>query len=276
MRRYSILAGFLVALIALSPNLVAAQSTPPPAESTVEPAPETGEVNDLTQRERALVRQAVQNTYDSYKRQRTSDGVGNIIGAAVVGGIGGYLYVAGGNQNDPTTQVVGIAVGLSAIPQLINGIWNVFYTTPQEDIAAKLLNDDALLDGAGLVFVEQEARRAKRNRLVGGTTQIASGAALLGSYYLYSQVDLLADSGLLTILLVFSIVGAAVQTIGGVITLVGLSGPERAYRDLLRQMGRSEPGPTRNDNRISRFILAPTLLGDDGKIAPGVGLGFSF
>lgn len=279
MNGYSILTGLLIALFALSPNLAAAQSAPPDpteSESSVEPAPTPGEVNDLTPEERRLVRGAVQDTYQAHKRQRTADGVGGIIGAVVAGGLGGYLYAAGGSQNDPTIQVVGIAVAISAVPQLINGIWNVFYTTPQEDIAAKLLNDEALLDGAGLLFVEQEARRAKRQRLVGGTTQIASGAALLGSYYLYSQVDLLADSGLLTILLVFSVVGAAVQTIGGVVTLVGLSGPERAYRDLLRQMGRSEPGPTNDDNRISRFMVAPTLLGDDGKIAPGLGLGFSF
>lgn len=256
-------AQLLIVVTLLAPNLAFGQDA---VRSSTE---------RLRPEERPIVKAAVQNVHDSYKRSRTADGVGGIAAGLLTGGIGAYLWVTGSNNANPenavTLQIIGIGIALSAVPQLVSGVWNIFYDTPQEEISAKLLNDDELLDGAGILFVEQEARRAKRQRLVGGTTSIAQGLSILGSYYLYAQVF-----GGIDILLLFFGIAAALQTVGGVIQLVGLSGPERAYRDLLGNLGRSEEAPQRHENRISRFNLVPTLLANEGKLAPGAGFSLSF
>lgn len=258
--RARLVASLLLLLAIVAPAVAPAQLAP---------------TDPLTPAERPIVESAVQDVYDSYRRSRRSNGVGNVIGATVTGGLGAYLYVVGTNEVDPqnavTLQVIGIGVMLSAVPQLVSGVWNIFYDTPQEDIAARLLNDERLLDNAGVLFLEQEARRAKRQRLVGGTTSIVQGLAILGSYALYAQVF-----GSIDILLIFFGVAAAIQTIGGVVDLVGLSPPERAYRQVLRDLGRSEPVVPMEDNRVSRLRFAPTLLSNEGKLAPGAGFGLSF
>lgn len=254
------LAYILVLLTIVAPNLGYAQQS----------------VNaPLTPEERPLVRAAVSSVHDAYKRDRAADGIGGIVGGLITGGLGGYLWVVGRDSPDVeeavTLQLVGIGIALSAVPQLISGVWNIFYLTPQEEIAAKLLNDDQLLDSAGLLFVEQEARRAKRQRLVGGTTTIAQGAALLGSYFLYAQIF-----GSIDILLLFFGIAAGLSTIGGIIELVGLSGSEKAYRDLLRALGRTETPPTPEENRVSRLRLQPTLFSNEGKVAVGAGFSLGF
>lgn len=262
-----LIATLVAALIVCGPHLAFAQTAPqtPPAAA---PAPITTPAKRLDQREGEVIRNAVQGTYDSYRSRRTANGIGGVVGALLIGGFGGYIYAEGDNLGDPTLQIIGIGIMLSAVPQLIAGGWNIFYETPQEEIAAKLLNDPLLLQSSGLLFIEQEARRAKRERLVGGTTAIAQGAALLGSYYLYAQFFGTSD-----LLLIFFAIGAALTAVGGVIQLVGLSAPERIYRDTLQELGRGEEGvrPT-----AFRTNLAPVLLSNDGKLAPGVGLGFSF
>lgn len=267
MRRLTAL--LLMFSIALLPTMVAAQSTPvPPAtEATTSPT-------DLNVRELGLVRQAVTRTGDAYRRSRTSDGVGGIIGGLIVGAVGGYLWSAGKANNDPGLQVVGVGIGLTGVPQLVSGIWNIFYHTPQEDMAEKMLANDALLEGGGLLFVEQEARRARRSRFVGGTTQIVQGGATLATYYLYTQVFPTATND---VLLIFFGIASAFQVIGGVVSLVGKSGPERAYDNLVEQLGENPTNaPAKPGGRISNMRIFPNVTSNDGKLAGGLGLGFQF
>ncbi len=250
---------------------VGAQTAPPldPQSSTRTPA--TPDPTQLTPMERELVRAAVASVGASHRRTRTSNGVGNIIGGVLVGGLGTYLYLS---QDDPTFRLVGIAIAFSAVPALVSGMWNIFYHTAQEDMADKMLADDRLLDGGGLLFVEQEARRGKRDRLVGGSTSIVAGGATLASYFLLREFFLTGPDN---ILLIFFGVGTAIQVIQGIITLVGKSGPERAYAELLSDMGRDPLAPPTTDaNSISKVHVVPTVLSDDGRAAPGLGLTFSF
>lgn len=246
-----------------------AQNAVPPAVTPRATPNATPSTTQLTDRERALVRQAVANVGDSYQRSRTAAGLGNIVGGVLVGGLGMYLYLS---QDDPSVRLIGVAIAFSSVPQLVSGMWNIFYHTSQEDMADKILTSDALVDGGGLLFVEQEARRAKRNRLVGGTTSLVQGGATIATYFLLKKFFVTGPDN---ILLIFFAVGTAIQVIQGVITLVGKSGPERAYADLLDAMGRNPTAP-KDDNRISRLRVAPTLMASDGKLAPGLGLSFGF
>ena len=260
----------LVLAFALLPKLASAQTaaiptTPPSATSS------SADPTSLTERERELVRRAVADVQSSYRRSRTSDGIGNIVGGLLVGGIGMYLYLS---QDDPTVRLIGVAVAFSSVPQLVAGTWNIFYHTAQEDMAAKLLGDDRLLQGGGLLFVEQEARRAKRARLVGGSTSIVAGGATLASYFLLKEFFIAGPDN---ILLIFFGVGTAIQVIQGVITLASKSGSERAYAQLLQDLGRDPLAPSvRDPNSISRARIVPTVFADEGKLAPGLGLGFTF
>ena len=200
---------FLILLLTLLPSFVAAQTASPPA-ATPRATPNPPAATNLTPKELALVRQAVSDVGSSYKRGRTADGVGNIVGGVLVGGIGMYLYLS---QDDPNIRLIGVAIAFSAVPQLVAGMWNIFYHTAQEDMAEKLLSDDKLLDDGGLLFVEQEARRAKRNRLVGGSTSIVQGGATIASYFLLKEFFVTGPDN---ILLIFFAVGTAVQVIDGV------------------------------------------------------------
>ncbi len=256
------LARFFVAfLIFFSASTASAQAVSPTAP--------------LRPEERPIVTEAVQDVYDAYQSRRRANGVGNLLSGALVSGLGTYFYISGTDQADAqnglTFRIIGIGLMLSAVPQIMSGVWNIFYSTPQEDIAAKLLNDEGLMDRAGVLFVEQEARRAKRNRLVGGSTSIAQGLAILGSYYLYAQVF-----GSYDLLLIFFGIAAAIQTIGGVVELVGLSGPERSYQNMLMNLGRSPEETREVDNRVSKVRVTPTLLSNEGKFAAGAGFSFTF
>lgn len=259
----------LILLLMLLPSVAAAQNASPPA-ATPRATPNPPAATSLTPRELALVRQAVAEVGSSYKRSRTADGIGYIVGGVLVGGIGMYLYLS---QDDPNIRLIGVAIAFGAVPQLVAGMWNIFYHTAQEDMATKLLSDDQLLDGGGLLFVEQEARRAKRNRLVGGSTSIVQGGATIASYFLLKEFFVTGPDN---ILLIFFAVGTAIQVIDGVITLVGKSGPEKAYADLLTQMGRDPSAPSQKGNTISRTRVVPTVFANEGKLAPGLGLGFTF
>lgn len=262
----------LFALVfALFPMQAFAQTAVPRAVSPAPAQLQTPDPTKLDTRERALVKTAVADVRDSYRRSRTGAGVGNLVGGALVGGLGMYLYLS---QDDPTLRLIGIAISFSAVPQLVSGVWNLFYNTSQEDMAAKLLADDRLIDGGGLLFVEQEARRAKRARLVGGSTSIVAGGATLATYFLLKEFYLAGPDN---ILLIFFAAGTAIQIIQGVITLVGKSGPERAYSRLVTDLGRDPLAPSdENSNTISKLRLSPALYGNEGKLAPGFGLSLGF
>lgn len=235
------------------------------------PSTVTAPADGLSAQELELVGAAVRNVGNSYRAQRKSQGVGAIVGGLLVGGLGMYLTLS---QDDDATKLIGIGIAFSAVPQLVSGMWNVFYHTSQEDMADKLLADPALLQGGGLLFVEQEARSARRHRLVGGSTMLVQGAATLGSYFLVREYFLTGPNN---ILLIFFSAAAALQVIQGAILLASKSGSERAYRDLLLALGRDPTGgPSQPTNRISRLRLSPTLQSEEGRLAPGLGLAVGF
>ena len=258
----------LVALLVSITTVQAAAQTPLPA--TPQPAADAANTYNLTERERSFVRGAVRQTGDSYERNRKADGVGNLIGGGLAGGLGMYLYLS---QDDITVRLIGLAIAFSALPQFVQGAWNIFYPTSQEQMADKILADDRLVDTSGILFVEQEARRAKRQRLVGGTTSIVSGAATLGTYFLLQEFLVTGPDN---ILLIFFIAGASIQVVNGVISLVSKSGAERSYQQMINALGRDPTAPRTNPNRISRARVTPTLLADEGRLVPALGMAFQF
>lgn len=221
----------------------------------------------LSERDHALVRQAVANVGASYERNRISNGISNVVTGVLVGGIGAYVYAT----QDDTMRLVGVAVAFASVPLLVSGIWDLAYPTAQEMMADKMLADRRLIDGGGVLFVEQEARRAKRSRLVGGTTSIVGGAATLGSYLLLRNVLVGGDDG--TLLLFFG-VAAGLQVVQGVITFATKTGAERAYDNLILGLGRDPTAHT--PIRVSKLRLAPSIVSDDGKLAPAVSLSTRF
>jgi len=226
----------------------------------------------LSQQELELVGTAVRNVGSAYRGQRTSQGVGAIVGGLLVGGLGMYLTLS---QEDEATKLIGIGIAFSAVPQLVSGMWNIFYHTSQEDMADKLLADPELLQGGGLLFVEQEARAARRHRLVGGSTMLVQGAATLGTYFLIREYFVTGPNN---ILLIFFSAAAGLQVLQGIILLASKSGAEKAYRDLLISLGRDPTqSPSRDANSVSRLRVVPAAFGDErGRLAPGLGLTLGF
>lgn len=260
-----LLAGFLLFLCGFFlPTIAFAQPNP-------DPPPER---NDRTVRtdqsaRYEIIRGAVRDTGDAYRARRRSDAWNDTASGLLSAGIGGYLLFLSTENDDlflATLSVTAIGLGVRS---LVSGIFNFVFPYSQEPIADKLLSDRELLLSSGMLFLEQEAKRAKRNRIVGGTMSILNAGTYALMYFPLSSYagD---DTTLLAIVLG---VGAALELVGGVITLVGKSGPERVYERTKAQIDYQE-----GNKRLTLDwdpMFAPSLQPDSGWVG-GLTFGGTF
>jgi len=277
MRRWPVAAAALLALwMWASPSNVRAELPPP------------GSARHLTPRQLKSVASGVERTHDAFEAQRHRDGWGNVLGGTIVSGLGGYFMYEGLQvYDDAFVSLLGAGIVLRGVGTLVEGVFNIASPTSQEEISERLLDDPGLMETSGLLFLEQEARRARRARILGGTTQIVGGLA--SGISLIPVTQLVGQQEILTVVYLVFGAFAVLQVIGGLVDLAGKSAAEKIYLETLDAIGGAQPArPSETPREISHLILVPTLFapaaggrfasrtGARSPVGGGLRLGFAF
>ncbi len=223
----------------------------------------------MTGNQEARLADAIRDVHDDYRSNRISNGIWGLIGGLVVAGLGGYIAYTAFDE-EPTDfglGLFGFGIAGYGLNDMVGGIWNLGYPTPQEEISQKLLDNPAQLRASGMLFLEQEAYRAKRERLVGGTLSILTGAS--AGILIIPLLQQTSDQD--TILLALLGLSSGLQILDGIVTLFSSSAAERRYEELENTM----------DSTASfQLNWAPTVMpssdSETTTIGPGVVLGGRF
>ena len=222
----------------------------------------------MTGAQEARLADAVRDVRDDFASSRVSNGIWGIVGGLIVTGLGGYIaYDA--FERDPRDfgfGLFGLGIAGYGLSDVVGGIWNLAYETPQERIASKLLDDPGQLRASGMLFLEQEAHREKRARLVGGTLSIMTGvsAGVLLVPMLQSERT---DQDTFLLLLLGATAG--LQVLDGIVTLFGSSEAERRYEELTSTMSANL------DVRVSPTLVAVND-GESVRVGPAIVVGARF
>jgi hypothetical protein len=241
-------------------------------DSTEEALPGTGRAAlpgaTMSGAQEARLADALRDVRDGFASSRVSNGIWSLVGGLVIAGLGGYVaYTA--FEEEPTDFGLGLfGLGITGygLNNIVSGIWNLSYPTPQERIAGKMFDNPAQLRASGMLFLEQEAYRAKRERLVGGTLSIMTGASAGILLVPLLQGD---RTGQDTILLALVGLTSGLQVLEGIVTLFGSTAAERRYEEIENTM-----------NASFNFTVSPTIVAssdEDGvQIGPAVAVGARF
>jgi hypothetical protein len=220
-----------LALLTALAHPALAQEPPPSSERSL---PGTGRLSvpgaTMSASQEAALTAAIQDVYDDFEDNRVSSGIGNLIGGLIIAGLGGFIAYSAFEEEprDLGVGLLGLGVAGIGLNNIVTGIWDLSYATPQEHIAGQLLENPAQLRASGMFFLEHEAYRARRARLVGGTLSIMSGAVSGVLLVPLLQGGTEQD----TILLMLLGLTAGLQVLDGIITLFGTTAAEQRYEEL--------------------------------------------
>lgn len=267
--KYGLLTILLV-LLATSPAL--AQGTderPLVGTSNPDRMARTADSASMSPAQETRLADAVRDVRDDFASGRRSGGIGDLIGGAIIGGLGGYVAYTALDEEpaDIGLGLFGLGIAGYGLSDVVSGIWKLAYDTPQERIADKLLEDPAQLRASGMLFLEQESYRARRARYVGGTLSIITGlsAGVIA-------IPLLRDDQTDEVLIGLIGLTAGLQLLDGVITLFSTSEAERRYEELESVM-ESRAG-VYELQVVPTIATMPTAKGTTA--GPGVAAGFRF
>lgn len=252
MRR--LVAGLLMLTLVASAQPAFAQETKPVETSTMA---------------KAAVREGVRMLRDHSASVRTVNGWGNIIGGAVIGGLGGWLLVGGLNDDNTGEIILGSAFGIVAASNVISGIYTLGRASAVEQTSILILESEQDLATTGYIMLAHEAERARQDRILGGMLGIASS---LGSGLLLIPV-LTDDSensfvGLNDTVWTIIISSTAVLgVVNGILSLVSESVPEQIFGEVKSAVGGSEVS----------FMFGPGAVRDsEQNVSPALTMGLRF
>ena len=137
------------------------------------------------------VRVGVAELRDHYQAGRLRHAIQNMLLGTVGTGLGTYVLIdglTGEGQASTSLRLLGLAVLTPAATRLASGFYDIFAPTAPEKTADRILEMEENTR-AGLIFLEHEARRARRERISGAIGDIASGASNLALALIYRRSD---------------------------------------------------------------------------------------